>query len=58
MDTTTQISILIADQAEKDLLIAQLADLGFDAFEETEEGLHAFIASADFDEACFKNLVV
>ena len=57
MDTTTQISILSADQAEKDLLIAQLADLGFDAFEETEEGLHAFIANADFDEAALKALL-
>jgi ribosomal protein L11 methyltransferase len=58
MDTTTQISILIADQAEKDLLIAQLADLGFDAFEETEEGLHAFISSVDFDENALKALLL
>lgn len=57
MDTTTQISILSADQEEKDLLIAQLSDLGFDAFEETEEGLHAFITSADFDEAALKVLL-
>lgn len=58
MDTTIQISILSADQAEKDLLIAQLADLGFDAFEETEEGLHAFISSADFDENALKALLL
>lgn len=58
MDTTTQISILSADQAEKDLLIAQLADLGFDAFEETEEGLHAFISSVDFDENALKALLL
>lgn len=58
MDTTTQISIQSADQAEKDLLIAQLADLGFDAFEETEEGLHAFIASEDFDENALKALLL
>ncbi len=58
MDTTTQISILVADQAEKDLLIAQLADLGFDAFEETEEGLHAFISSVDFDDNALKALLL
>lgn len=58
MDTTIQISILTADQVEKDLLIAQLAELDFDAFEETEEGLHAFISSADFDENALKALLL
>jgi ribosomal protein L11 methyltransferase len=36
---------------QKEILIAQLADAGFEGFEETEQGLDAFIAKKDFDKA-------
>jgi len=49
MSTTIQISIDITDAAVKDIMIAELADLGFDGFEETETGLLSYIALAGFD---------
>ncbi len=49
MSTTIQISIDVTDEAVKDIMIAELADLGFDGFEETETGLFSYIDSARFD---------
>ena len=49
MSTTIQVTIAVADEAVKDILIAELADLGFDGFEETETGLFSYIYSAKFD---------
>ena len=49
MSTTIQVSIEVADEAVKDMMIAELADLGFDGFEETETGLFSYIYSAKFD---------
>ena len=49
MSTTIQVTIAVADEAVKDILIAELADLGFDGFEETETGLFSYIDSAKFD---------
>ena len=48
MSTTIQVSIDVADEAVKDIMIAELADLGFDGFEETETGLFSYIDSAKF----------
>lgn len=49
MSTTIQVSIAVTDEAVKDMIIAALADLGFDGFEETETGLFSYIDSAKFD---------
>ena len=49
MSTTIQVSIDVADEAIKDMMIAELADLGFDGSEETETGLLSYIALAGFD---------
>ena len=49
MSTTIQVSIEVTDEAVKDMMIAELADLGFDGFEETETGLFSYIDSARFD---------
>lgn len=57
MESTIQLSFQLADQDQKDLLIAQLSDLGFDAFEETETGLEAYIAADNFDENAVKELL-
>jgi ribosomal protein L11 methyltransferase len=57
MESTIQLSFQLADQDQKDLLIAQLSELGFDAFEETETGLHAFTPLDSFEEAAVKELL-
>jgi ribosomal protein L11 methyltransferase len=49
MSTTIQVSIEVTDEAVKDMMIAELSDLGFDGFEETETGLFSYIDSAKFD---------
>ncbi len=42
---------------QKDMLIAELADIGFDTFEDTTKGFDAFTQSAQFDEKAFKELI-
>jgi len=49
MTTTIQVSIDVTDEAVKNIMIAEFADLGFDGFEETETGLFSYIDSARFD---------
>jgi ribosomal protein L11 methyltransferase len=49
MSTTIQVSIDVLDEAVKDILIAELAALGFDGFEETETGLFSYIELVLFD---------
>lgn len=45
-----EITILIHDQDRRELLIAALAGIGFDGFEETEEALKSFIEEDEFNE--------
>jgi ribosomal protein L11 methyltransferase len=40
----------------KDILIAELSAQGYEGFEETEEGLKAFITSASYDEKALQEL--
>ena len=40
-----------------DILTAELAELGFDSFVETDEGLNAYIIEPDFDEKAVQVLV-
>jgi len=56
MSTTIQISIDVLDEAIRDMMIAELADLGFDGFEETETGLFSYIESSRFDSVVRKGL--
>ena len=49
MRTTIQVSINVLDEAVKDMMIAELSDLGFDGFEETETGLFSYIELVRFD---------
>jgi ribosomal protein L11 methyltransferase len=49
MSTTIQVSIDVLDEAVKDMMIAELADLGFDGFEETETALLSYIELGRFD---------
>ncbi len=45
----TKVIILNTTQDINDVLIAQLSDVGYDGFEEGENGLFAFIPTPDFD---------
>ncbi len=49
MSTTIQVSIEVLDEAVKDILIAELAELGFDGFEETETGLFSYMELVRFN---------
>ena len=40
----------------QEILIAELAEIGFESFDETEEGLLAYIKEPDFDERQLKTL--
>jgi ribosomal protein L11 methyltransferase len=40
-----------------DILIAELGEMGFDTFQETEEGFNAYIGKADFKEALVKDII-
>jgi ribosomal protein L11 methyltransferase len=50
-DATIQIDIIAADDTLKETLIAKLADIGFEAFEEMPEILKAFIPFDLYDQA-------
>jgi ribosomal protein L11 methyltransferase len=47
----------IANEDQKDILIAALNNIGFDGFEENENKLIAYIDSADFNEEDFNEIV-
>lgn len=40
-----------------DILTAELAELGFESFVETDEGLNAYIVDADFDEKALQEII-
>ena len=54
-----QVSFNSANLADyqQDILIAELATIGFDTFEETDLGFDAFIIAEQFDEAALKELL-
>ena len=45
MPDTTRLSLAVASDA-RDLLVADLSDLGFEAFQETDDGLEAYVPSS------------
>ena len=53
----TQISIQVTDPAMTEVMIALLADIGFEGFEESDTVLNAYIAAADFPENDFNQIV-
>jgi ribosomal protein L11 methyltransferase len=42
---------------QKEILIAQLADAGYEGFEETETGLEAFVSKKDYDRQVLEEIV-
>ncbi|MDB5248873.1 MAG: ribosomal protein methyltransferase [Segetibacter sp.] len=57
MRNTVQLSIAITDDNTKDELIARLSALSFDAFEEKENELLAFIEEINFDSTAVENVL-
>ncbi len=45
------------DEAKSELIVALLADIGFEGFEEDQKTLKAFIKEAEFDEYSFNNII-
>ncbi|KQB98977.1 50S ribosomal protein L11 methyltransferase [Pedobacter sp. Hv1] len=56
----TQVAFSFNDVQEyqKDLLIAELADIGFDTFEDTTTGFDAFIVTAQFNETALNDVLM
>ncbi len=52
----TELTLTVAPEYA-DILTAELAELGYESFVETDEGLNAYIIEADFDEASVQHLV-
>jgi len=43
---------------QQDILIAELADIGFDTFEDTEKGFDAYIIANQFNEIALKDVLI
>ncbi len=56
MPTSTSLLFKNITTAQSELLVALLAETGFEGFEESETELRAFISSASFDEAAVKEI--
>ncbi len=52
-----QFAFQTTDQSAKDTLIAQLSNINFEGFEETDSGLLAYILESQFDDSLFKSLI-
>jgi ribosomal protein L11 methyltransferase len=49
MSTTLQVSIIVQEESVKEMIMAELAVMGFEGFEETETGLLSYIELVRFD---------
>jgi ribosomal protein L11 methyltransferase len=58
MQNYVQIQIPVAEAALRELLVAQLAEAGFDGFEENDDALLAFCSEDVFDEAALQQLLI
>lgn len=57
MNNYIQIKLSTTKEQEQELLIALLSEEGYDGFEETTDGLHAFIPEELYDEEKLKQLL-
>lgn len=57
MDYYLLICIITPREPDTEILTAELADIGFESFEETEQGLNAYIPATDFDQEKVKALL-
>lgn len=57
MSQTIQIAIAVDDEQVREQLIAQLSTINFDAFEERDDEVLAFIDSKNFDQGRLENIL-
>ena len=53
-----ELQIAGANAAQQELLIALLADKGFEGFEETDIALKAFIKETEFDKTTLEEIII
>ena len=58
MSNTIQINMIADEGQMQHLLIAELTSIGFDAFEEKETELDAFVREKNFNEKDLQNLLM
>ncbi len=58
MNTYKELSISVSDQAQKEILIAQLMQLGYEGFEEERTQLKAFIPGSQFQQEPLDDLLL
>jgi ribosomal protein L11 methyltransferase len=58
MSAYIEISILVKDDPESDILVAQLSRIGFEGFEEEENLLHAYIPQTLYDETQLQQTIL
>jgi ribosomal protein L11 methyltransferase len=51
------VDIAVADADKREVVLALLADMGYEGFEERADGLEAFIAAEAFDETALRQLL-
>ena len=56
MNNYCELNILAEEESIRELLIAQLSEIGYNGFEESDTTLKAYIPEADFSEIKFNNL--
>lgn len=56
MPQYTQITFQPVSPEQQEILIAQLADAGFEGFEESDDSLHAFIISGQYDAVLLQEM--
>lgn len=49
---------IVGEEWQQDLFIAELADIGFDTFEDTETGFAAFIPTANLDLQALETVIL
>ncbi len=52
-----QLSVAVTDSIQREILIAMLAEQGFDAFEETDDALLGYIPAAKYAEADIETII-
>jgi ribosomal protein L11 methyltransferase len=57
MKNYIEINIQTGESTLRDIIVAQLSEVGFEGFEESETSLKAFISEAEFDEKVFNDLL-
>ena len=58
MEYTEFKAIIVPIEIGRDILIAELSELGFESFVETNDGIEAYIQSEEFEESAIQSLKI